>query len=176
MRSLRPIWPVARREGGSVSAAILDRLSNEATGQIRRNPQGGMSFGRRRRCSLLTDPLRDMLVARAWPPPKIHWRERVRIYEIDHLPPSPRQPRPTVAPMCPVASDPDRVVVRTEGPAARLPGPAAPPDPVTFDPDVIRTGRGRNDFHLWRWRCFREDGLARVLPHNDAASGKRKAE
>src|SRR5439155_18468221 len=80
-----PIWPVARREGGSVSAAILDRPSNEATGQIGRNPQGGMSFGRRRCCLLLTDPLRDMLVARAWPPPKIHCRERVRIYEIDHL-------------------------------------------------------------------------------------------
>ena len=28
---------------------------------IQRNPKGGMSFGRRRCCSLLTDPLRDML-------------------------------------------------------------------------------------------------------------------
>src|SRR5207245_11590991 len=36
-------------------------LSNEAPGQFQRNPEGGMSFGRRRCCSLLTDPLRDML-------------------------------------------------------------------------------------------------------------------
>src|SRR5438876_12336632 len=57
----RSNWPGARREGGSASAAILDRLSNEAPGQFQRNPEGGMSFGRRRCCSLLTDPLRDML-------------------------------------------------------------------------------------------------------------------
>src|SRR5688572_24012279 len=69
----------------SVSAAILDRPRNEATGQIRRNPKGGTSFGRRRCCALLTDPLWDMLVARAWPPPKIHRRERHRIYAHDHL-------------------------------------------------------------------------------------------
>src|SRR5437773_5093515 len=61
MHSLRSNWPGARREGGSVSAAILDRLSNEAPGQFQRNPKGGISFGRRRCCSLLTDPLRDML-------------------------------------------------------------------------------------------------------------------
>src|SRR5256885_14483819 len=61
MRSLRSNWRGARREGGSVSAAILDRLSNEAPGPFQRNPKGGMSFGRRRCCSLLTDPLRDML-------------------------------------------------------------------------------------------------------------------
>src|SRR5437773_1153244 len=61
IHSLRSNWPGARREGGSVSAAILDRLSNEAPGQFQRNPEGGMSFGRRRCCSLLTDPLRDML-------------------------------------------------------------------------------------------------------------------
>src|SRR5206468_12240196 len=53
--------PGARREGGSVSPAILDRLSNEAPGQFQRNPEVGMSFGRRPCCSLLTDPLRDML-------------------------------------------------------------------------------------------------------------------
>src|SRR6058998_4095034 len=57
IHSLRSNWPGARREGGSVSAAIIDRLSNEAPGQFQRNPEGGMSFGRRRRCSLLTDPL-----------------------------------------------------------------------------------------------------------------------
>src|SRR5205809_7785291 len=61
IHSLRSNWPGARREGGRVSAAILDRLSNEAPGPFQRNPKGGMSFGRRRCCSLLTDPLRDML-------------------------------------------------------------------------------------------------------------------
>src|SRR5436309_16055783 len=45
----------------SVSPAILDRLSNETPGQFQRNPKGGLSFGRRRCCSRLTDPLRDML-------------------------------------------------------------------------------------------------------------------
>src|SRR2546430_15103893 len=59
IHSLRSNWPGTRREGGSVSAAILDRLSNEAPGQFQRNPKGGMSFGRRRCCSLLTDPLRE---------------------------------------------------------------------------------------------------------------------
>src|SRR5438445_10719238 len=43
MHSLRSNWPGARREGGSVSAAILDRLSNEAPGQFQRNPEGGMA-------------------------------------------------------------------------------------------------------------------------------------
>src|SRR5438477_6422860 len=52
MPSLRSNWPGARREGGGVSPAILDRLSNEAPGQFQRNPKGGMSFGRRRCCSL----------------------------------------------------------------------------------------------------------------------------
>src|SRR5437660_6568117 len=61
IHSLCSNWPGARREGGSVSPAILDRLSNEAPGQFQRNPEGGLSFGRRRCCSLLTDPLRDML-------------------------------------------------------------------------------------------------------------------
>src|SRR5213083_1730945 len=61
IHTLRSNWPGARREGGSVSAAILDRLSNEAPGPFQRNPKGGMSFGRRRCCSLLTDPLRDVL-------------------------------------------------------------------------------------------------------------------
>ena len=56
MHSLRSNWPGARHEGGSVSAAILDRASNEAPGQFQRNPSGGSSFSLRRRCSLLTDP------------------------------------------------------------------------------------------------------------------------
>jgi putative nucleotidyltransferase with HDIG domain len=57
---------------------------NEAPGQFQRNPKGGLSFGRRRCCSLLTDPLRDMLVACAWPPPKIHCRECIVISETAH--------------------------------------------------------------------------------------------
>src|SRR5437016_2770103 len=61
MHSLRSKWPGASGEGGSVSAAILDRRSNEAPGHFQRTPKGGMYFGRRRCCSLLTDPLRDML-------------------------------------------------------------------------------------------------------------------
>jgi hypothetical protein len=36
IHSLHINWPGARREGGSVSAAILDRLSNEAPGQFMR--------------------------------------------------------------------------------------------------------------------------------------------
>src|SRR2546425_5246968 len=44
IHSLRSNWPGARREGGSVSPAILDRRSNEAPGQFQRNPKGGMSF------------------------------------------------------------------------------------------------------------------------------------
>src|SRR5437660_11927946 len=84
IHSLRSNWPGARREGGSVSAVILDRLSNEAPGQFQRNPKGGMSFGRRCCCSLLTDPLRDMLVARAYPPAKIHCREGIVVSETPH--------------------------------------------------------------------------------------------
>src|SRR5213592_891217 len=61
IHSLRSNWPGARREGGSVSTAILGRLSNEAPGQFQRNPKGCLAFGRRCCCSLLTDPLRDML-------------------------------------------------------------------------------------------------------------------
>jgi len=34
----------------------LRLMSNNATGQTRLNPRGGMSFERRRCCSLLTDP------------------------------------------------------------------------------------------------------------------------
>ena len=47
--------------------------------------QGGSSFSARLRCSLLTDPLRDMRVVRASSGRKIPCRERDRIYEIDHL-------------------------------------------------------------------------------------------
>src|SRR6266516_6037452 len=48
-------WGEAR--GGSIPRKWgCDRTSNEAPGQIRRNPSGGGSFRPRRRCSLLTDP------------------------------------------------------------------------------------------------------------------------
>src|SRR5207342_1965216 len=60
-----------------------------------RNPPGGSSFLARLRCSLLTDPLRDMLVARALSGRKIPCRERHRIYVHDHLvalPPVPLSP------------------------------------------------------------------------------------
>src|SRR5258706_3038105 len=52
--------------------------------QIRDNPPGGSSFSARLRCSLLTDPLRAMLVAHASSGQKIPCRERDRIYEMDH--------------------------------------------------------------------------------------------
>src|SRR5881628_3559638 len=48
-------------------------------------PASGSSFSARLRCSLLTDPLRDMLVARASSGRKIPCRERHRIYASDHL-------------------------------------------------------------------------------------------
>src|SRR2546427_13083585 len=67
---LRPVWPVARREEGASPAVGLRPTSNEATGQTGRTPTGGSPFRSRLRCSLLTDPLRDMLVARASPGPK----------------------------------------------------------------------------------------------------------
>ena len=56
---------------------------------IRRNPEGGSSFSARLRCSLLTDPLRDMLGASAEVPRassgrQIPCRERHRIYVHDH--------------------------------------------------------------------------------------------
>src|SRR2546427_6501866 len=62
----------------------LKPTSNEATGQSRRNPECGRSFSPRLRCSLLTDPLRDMLVAHASSGRKIPRRERHRIYDSDH--------------------------------------------------------------------------------------------
>ena len=48
-------------------------------------PSGRKFFWGRLRCSLLTDPLRGMLVALASPAPKIPCRERERICELDHL-------------------------------------------------------------------------------------------
>ena len=46
-------WGAARR--GSIVVSALWPSRNKAPGQIRRNPLGGGSFWRRRRCSLLTD-------------------------------------------------------------------------------------------------------------------------
>src|SRR5439155_721784 len=82
---LRRIWPVAALLVGHRSTSGYAPSSRLAPGQFRRNAKGGMSFGRRLRCSLLTDPLRDMLVARAEPPPKIHCRECIVISETPHL-------------------------------------------------------------------------------------------
>src|SRR5207247_10660154 len=48
-------------------------------------PSGRQFFSSRLRCSLLTDPRRDMLVARASSGRKIPCRERHRIYASDHL-------------------------------------------------------------------------------------------
>src|SRR6266702_7782470 len=53
---------------GRVSLGDTLPPSRLAPGQFQRNPEGGLSFGRRRCCSLLTDPLRDMLGARAEAP------------------------------------------------------------------------------------------------------------
>jgi hypothetical protein len=52
--------------------------------QAGRNPKGGSSFSARLRCSLLTDPLRDMLVAHASSGLKIPCREPHRICASDH--------------------------------------------------------------------------------------------
>src|SRR6266699_4560976 len=81
---LRPVWPVARREEGASPAVGLWPTSNEATGQTGRNPKGGSPFRSRLRCSLLTDPLRDMLVARASPGPKNPCRKTPAIGETQH--------------------------------------------------------------------------------------------
>src|SRR5437667_4371984 len=48
-------------------------------------PGGRQVFSPRLRCSLLTDPLRDMLVAHSSSGRKIPCRERHRIYASDHL-------------------------------------------------------------------------------------------
>src|SRR5438552_13048270 len=41
---LRRYWLVARREEGSIAAALCDPTSNEATSQKRRNPPGQSRF------------------------------------------------------------------------------------------------------------------------------------
>ncbi len=69
--------PHFRRKSAKVLGEF--KTSNEATGQIRRNPLGGRSFSPRLRCSLLTDPRWDMRVARASSGRKIPCRERHRI-------------------------------------------------------------------------------------------------
>src|SRR5438093_8676191 len=79
------MWPVARREEGAYPEVDLAPTTDAATGQIRRNPSGGSSFSARLRCSLLTDPLKGMLVARASSGGKIPRRERYRNYAHDHL-------------------------------------------------------------------------------------------
>src|SRR5438876_5642961 len=44
IHSLRSNWPGARREGGSVSAAILDRLSKRSLRPISAQPEGRHVF------------------------------------------------------------------------------------------------------------------------------------
>src|SRR5437879_594556 len=84
MAFVAPNLVCGEARGGSIPQRWGCDPSNEATGQIRRNPQGGRSFSPRLRCSLLTDPRWDMLVARASSERKIPCRERHRIYVHDH--------------------------------------------------------------------------------------------
>src|SRR5438876_12119167 len=80
--ALKLAW--ARREGGSVSPAILDRRSNEAPGQFQRNPEGGLSFGRRRCCSLLTRSTAGYARRSRLASAQNHCRECIVISETPH--------------------------------------------------------------------------------------------
>src|SRR5437016_7248281 len=89
IHSLRSNWPGARREGGSVSAVILDRLSNEAPGQFQSNPKatcllggGGVARSLQIHCGICYGARAE--APRAWPPPKIHGRECIVISETPH--------------------------------------------------------------------------------------------
>src|SRR5437773_2354236 len=80
--ALKLAWGEARRR--ECIRSDTRPTEQRSPSQSQRNPEGGTSFGRRRCCSLLTDPLRDMLVARAYPPPKIYCRECIGICETPH--------------------------------------------------------------------------------------------
>jgi len=67
---LRRFWLVARREEGSIAAALCDPTSNDATSQNRRNPPGQGRFALRLRCSLSRVSLRIHSIARASPQSK----------------------------------------------------------------------------------------------------------
>src|SRR6185295_1964564 len=67
---LRRFWLVARREEGSIAAALCDPTSNDATSQKRRNPPGQGRFALRLRCSLSRVSLRIHSFARASPQSK----------------------------------------------------------------------------------------------------------
>jgi ATP-dependent Clp protease ATP-binding subunit ClpA len=69
--SLLPrFWLVARREEGSIAAALCDPTSNEATSQKRCNPWGKGRFGLRLRCWLGRGSLRIHSLVRASPQAK----------------------------------------------------------------------------------------------------------
>src|SRR5438309_10181289 len=70
-----PSLACGEARGGSIprSGAVTDEQRSQ--GQTGRNPKGGSPFRSRLCCSLLADPLRDMLVARASPGPKNHRRK-----------------------------------------------------------------------------------------------------
>src|SRR2546421_6180290 len=87
-----------------------------------------------------------------------------------------RRPHPATTMAHPVAAFPDSAGVRTNYPTSRLPDPTPVPDPVTFDPDMCRAGRDRNDLHLRRGRRVRDDCFARAFPADGAAGGARKAD
>jgi hypothetical protein len=67
---LQRFWLVARREEGSIAAALCDPTSNNATSQKRCNPSGKGRFALRLRCSLGRVSLRIHSLARASPQAK----------------------------------------------------------------------------------------------------------
>src|SRR2546429_7775106 len=85
MTFVAPNLACGEARGGSIPRSGAATDEQRSRGQIGRNPSGGRSFSPRLRCSLLTDPLRDMLVARASSGREIPCRERHRIYASGHL-------------------------------------------------------------------------------------------
>ena len=67
---LQRFWLVARREEGSIAAALFDPTSNNATSQKRCNPWGKGRFVLRLRCLLGRGSLRIHSLARASPQAK----------------------------------------------------------------------------------------------------------
>jgi len=64
-------WLVARREEGSIAAALYDPTSNNATSQKRRNPPGRGQFALGLRCALGRVSLRIHSLPRASPQGKL---------------------------------------------------------------------------------------------------------
>jgi hypothetical protein len=67
---LQRFWLVARREEGSIAAALCNPTSNNATSQKRCNPWGKGRFDLRLRCLLGRGSLRIHSLARASPQAK----------------------------------------------------------------------------------------------------------